>query len=287
MTLTVNGEVIDDAVIREEARLLRPRYEEMITGLDPIQAEMQLRDWSRENVIERVLLRQEAMKDPEPVPPETIQAAVERMKTEAGGQVGCGSRTSDDDLRKEAEMRLRIERLVSRIGSQVSRPKNKEISDYYKNHQDRFWTPELVHAKHIVKNVDELHDEASARAAIEAAEAEIKSGAAFEEVADRMSDCPGRGGDLDWFPRGQMVNEFDAVVFQSQPGTTSPIFRTGFGFHIARVYGRKPAGILPFSDVRDQIEQAILGERREQALADFLDAARERAVILQGSKVLA
>jgi peptidyl-prolyl cis-trans isomerase C len=60
MPLVVNGEAIDDALVREEANALRPSYYEMMGGGDPIALEMQLRDWSKENVIERVLLRQAA-----------------------------------------------------------------------------------------------------------------------------------------------------------------------------------------------------------------------------------
>ena len=69
MPLVINGETVDDAVIRAESSALRPRYEEMVQGQDPVEMEMQLREWSRENVIERVLLRQEAFKEQTPVPP--------------------------------------------------------------------------------------------------------------------------------------------------------------------------------------------------------------------------
>ena len=60
MAFTVNGELVEDSIVRAEVSALRPRYEEVAQNMDPIEAEMQLRDWSRENVIERVLLRQEA-----------------------------------------------------------------------------------------------------------------------------------------------------------------------------------------------------------------------------------
>ena len=66
----VNGELVDDAQVRDEAQMMRPRYQETVTDMDPIEAEMQLREWARENVIERILLRQTALADPEPVPPE-------------------------------------------------------------------------------------------------------------------------------------------------------------------------------------------------------------------------
>jgi peptidyl-prolyl cis-trans isomerase C len=60
MPLVVNGEAIDDVVVREEANALRPSYYEMMGDGDPIALEMQLREWSKENVIERVLLKQAA-----------------------------------------------------------------------------------------------------------------------------------------------------------------------------------------------------------------------------------
>lgn len=60
MPLTVNGEVIEESLIREEANNLRPSYYQMMDGGDPISLEMQLKEWSRENLIERVLLRQSA-----------------------------------------------------------------------------------------------------------------------------------------------------------------------------------------------------------------------------------
>ena len=68
MALIINGERIEDSVIRQEAAMLRPRYQEMISGMDPVAAEMQLRDWSRENIVERVLLRQDCLLYTSPSP---------------------------------------------------------------------------------------------------------------------------------------------------------------------------------------------------------------------------
>ena len=102
------------------------------------------------------------------------------------------------------------------------------------------------------------------------------------EVADRHSDCAGNGGDLGWFPRGEMVDEFDAVVFALRVGAISDIFRTPFGFHIATVLERKPAGVRPFKEVETDITAAILNEKRQKAVENFLDRLRARADIRQG-----
>jgi hypothetical protein len=284
MTWFVNGEPIDDAAVREEARMMRPRYTEAVTDMDPVEAEMQLREWARENVIERILLRQQALADPEPVPADVIVRGVEAVRTEAGGQVGCGTRTSDEDVRAQVETQYRIERLLQSVQGNIAKPRSKDVGDFYKKNKDRFWTPELVRASHIVKNVNENQDEATSCAGIEEALAKLRAGAEFAGVADQHSDCAGNGGDLGWFPRGQMVEEFDEVVFNLAPGAMSGIFRTGFGFHIAKVIDRKPAGIRSFADVKDEIEEALWQQKREKAVEDYLDRLRAVADVRQDGR---
>jgi parvulin-like peptidyl-prolyl isomerase len=161
----------------------------------------------------------------------------------------------------------------------VARPANKEITAYYRRHRDSFYAPEMIHAAHIVKNIDESVNEADALAAITAIVAELRTGRNFEETADEHSDCPGHGGDLGWFPRGEMVEEFDAVVFAMRVGETSVVFRSPFGFHIAKLLDRRPEGIRSLDDVRDAIEEAIYRQRTEEALRKFLDDLRSRAKI--------
>jgi len=276
MAFTVNGELVEDSVIRAEVSALRPRYEEVARNMDPIDAEMQLREWSRENVIERVLLRQEAANDPDPVPAE----AVEETLRSAGPQAAQGEEeVRNEALRKDIEIRMRIDRLLEKITSKVSPPKHKELSEYYRKNKEQFRSPALVHAAHIVKNVDDGADEAAALAAIQQAEAELKSGANFEELADRSSDCAGNRGDLGWVPPGQMVQEFEDVIFALKENQVSDIFRTVFGFHIAKVYARKPEGFTEFSEVQESIRTALHRQKQERAVENYLDRLKAKAVI--------
>lgn len=275
MPLSVNGEIVDDSLIRREAAAMRPRFEAMNPGLDPIEAEMELRQWAREAVIERTLLRQEAFKDPEPLAAGALDGAVR----EISGQPGCRAIGGDEAIRQEAETRLRLDRLLGKLLGKLSPPRRDEINEYYRRHRGEFAAPELVHAAHIVKNVGENSPEEQARAAIAQVKAELDAGAAFEELADRYSDCPGSGGDLGWFARGQMVDEFDAVVFALAPGQTSGIFRTIFGFHIARLYERRPAGMRTLEEVRGEIEGLLMREKERRALEQFVSRLKERAEV--------
>ena len=261
---------------------MRPQYMESVGPMDPIDAEMQLREWARENVIERMLLTSAALADPEPVPAELIEQAMRTSDSKADSEDGSGAAVSDGKVREQVEAQYRIERLLARIQSDVPAPKPKEIAEFYKRNREMFMGPELVHAAHIVKNVDEQNDEDSARAGIEAALLELRDDSRFDEVANRHSDCAGNGGDLGWFPRGQMVDEFDEIVFKLPVGSQSEIFRSPFGFHIAKVLERRPAGLRPLKEAEAEIANALAVEKKQKALEDYLDALRAKAQIRQG-----
>ena len=70
--------------------------------------------------------------------------------------------------------------------------------------------------------------------------AEIESGADFGEVAKLNSSCPSRtsGGDLGAFVPGQMVKEFDEVVFTGDVGKVLGPVQTQFGYHLIEVTRR-------------------------------------------------
>ena len=261
MPILVNGETIEDSVVRDEMAAIRPRYEEAMGDMDPIAREIQLKEWSRDTVIERVLLRQEAMKDATLVSPEDVSP-------EDAGAEGA---------EPEVDIETRVQRLLEKVASKAQKPRHKDIGDYYRKNKERFMMPEMIHAAHIVKNVDENTTEEQALAAITEAKAELDAGADFRELADRHSDCAGNGGDLGYFSRGEMVEEFENVAFALEPNQTSDIFRTVFGFHILRVLDRKAAGAADLTEVSGHIENALMEEKRQRILEEYLDDLRAKA----------
>jgi len=70
---------------------------------------------------------------------------------------------------------------------------------------------------------------------------QIENGASFEELAKEHSSCPSgaKGGDLGVFGRGQMVKEFDEVVFSAPVGEVQGPVETQFGFHLVEVTSRE------------------------------------------------
>ena len=69
---------------------------------------------------------------------------------------------------------------------------------------------------------------------------EIEAGADFAAVAKEHSDCPSgeRGGELGEFSPGQMVKEFDEVVFSGDLNTVLGPVKTQFGYHLLEITDR-------------------------------------------------
>lgn len=69
---------------------------------------------------------------------------------------------------------------------------------------------------------------------------QIEGGADFAAVAQKHSQCPSgkRGGDLGEFGPGQMVPEFDKVVFSGEVGKVHGPVKTQFGYHLVKIVSR-------------------------------------------------
>lgn len=69
---------------------------------------------------------------------------------------------------------------------------------------------------------------------------QIQGGADFAELAKEHSKCPSgaSGGDLGEFGPGQMVPEFDTVVFNEAVGEVHGPVKTQFGYHLLEITAR-------------------------------------------------
>ncbi|MEM5528475.1 peptidylprolyl isomerase [Gammaproteobacteria bacterium AS21] len=69
----------------------------------------------------------------------------------------------------------------------------------------------------------------------------IEAGASFADMAKEHSSCPsgGNGGDLGSFSKGQMVPEFDKVVFQDALNVVHGPVKTQFGYHLLETTERQ------------------------------------------------
>ncbi len=283
MTLYVNGEKVESETIEQEINRLRPEYEQMFADMDAQKREDQLTQWSKENVIERVIIRQEAEKIEDDFSDQMHKQYDEIMSKNGGEEKFYSARGLDisvkPDLEKDLELQLKVKHLIDKITGKAAGPTSKEIQQFYNENKERFTIPQMVRAVHIVKNIAPDQENPDIFAQIQQAADELAAGAKIEDVVAKYSDCPSNGGDLGYFARGKMVPDFEDAVFDIGIGEVTPIFRTEFGYHIAKVIDKKPPRECGLDEVNEYIVKQLSEKAKEKAVEKFLDEKMSKAVI--------
>jgi len=164
---------------------------------------------------------------------------------------------------------------------------NDEVQQYYDQHKAQLQRPEEVRLSEILvsteskSNGDEAQVLAAAKAKADDLLAQIRKGAAFDEVAKKNSDGPSaaQGGDLGYFRRGTLAKELEDKTFAMKAGEVSDVIRTRQGFVILKVTEHQAAGIPPLDEVNNQIQEAIYMDKLQPALRAYLTRLREEAYI--------
>ena len=144
-----------------------------------------------------------------------------------------------------------------------------EIQQYYNQHLSDYKVDEQVRVRHILIKSDgaDPKADAAAKAKAENILKQIKAGGNFAELAKANSDDPGskeQGGELGFLKRGATVPEFDQAAFTLQPGQTSDLIKTKFGYHILQVEEKQTAHTRSLDEVKPTIV-ALLTRQKEGA----------------------
>ncbi len=173
----------------------------------------------------------------------------------------------------------------------------EEEKQFYEKHKEEMNRPEAVRLSEIListepktvkdasgneQRVDRTPEEiAAAEAKAKDIVEQLKKGAKFDELATKNSEGPTaqQGGDLGYFERGKLAKELEDITFNMKPGTYSDVIRTKQGYVVLEVTEHTTAGIPPFKDVEQQIQNAVYGEKMQPALRAYLTKLREEAFI--------
>jgi len=282
MGLIVNGERIDEASIDREAATMRPEYERQFAEMDPQEREAQLREWASENVVEHAVLRQEAQRQGIPVDEVQVEKTIAQLKEESEDTKTLYARMScrsEEELVARVRASTQTETLLAQAQKRTPAPSAQAVRKVYEENKADFRTPERVSCAHIVKHINGQTTEQLALEAITDAKQQIKRGVRFEALVERVSDGAENGGSLGYISRGQMVDEFDDIVFNLGVGDVSDVFRTRLGYHIATVYDRQASQAQPFETVQKEIERRLQEEINSDALYAFIDTLKSKASI--------
>ena len=152
---------------------------------------------------------------------------------------------------------------------------SQQVEQYYQGHQKDYQVPDEVKVRHILIKVPAGADAKTDAAAKQKAEdllKQIKGGADFAALAKANSDDPGskeQGGELGMIQRGVTVPAFEKAAFELQPGKTSDVIKTQFGYHILQVEEKQTAHLKPLEEVKAQIVATLTRQQEAEQQAAF------------------
>jgi peptidyl-prolyl cis-trans isomerase C len=147
---------------------------------------------------------------------------------------------------------LRSEFLREKVAPQAT---DEVVRKRYDEEIAKLEQPEEVKASHIL-----VETEDEAKAIIE----QLKAGGDFAAIAKEKSKDPGsgpNGGDLGYFGKGSMVQEFETAAFALEPGkfTETPV-KSQFGYHIIKLDDRRKQPLPDFEAVKGQVAQLVMSD---------------------------
>lgn len=281
----VNGAAIQRADLEKAIRNL----EANVGNAVPPERRNEIYRGILDQLVEMRLLEQEAAARNIKATEAEVNSGLEQMKSQAPNpeafQKALASRKmSEADLRSEARQRLAVDKLLTAEIEPKIAVNESDIADFYKKNPQFFMQPEAMRASHILIKTDAAagaEGKAQARAKAEDLLRQIKAGGDFAALAKQHSNdgSAGNGGDLGFFPRGQMVKAFEDAAFALQPGEVSPLVESEFGFHIIKAAEHRTARTVPLAEVSDRIAVALRQQKQQELAQQFVQALKTKSKV--------
>jgi peptidyl-prolyl cis-trans isomerase C len=179
--------------------------------------------------------------------------------------------TPDIDARIEQYRKdLVAEQLVEKIIEERAQVTDREIHEFYEAHRQEYEKEYRV--SHILVNTPE---EASAVHS-------LLGTRSFEELAQQYSvdKHSNVGGDLGYLSKGNMIPEFEGIIFNMKVADVSDVIPSEFGYHIIKVTDIRETSIAPDDvDVAEEITNILTLQKRQAVYDSLVAALKQRAKI--------
>ena len=172
----------------------------------------------------------------------------------------------------------------TKSAEQNSEIERHELLNYYGEHRDKYSYPAEVNWQQIVVSFGKHGGKQQAYDELKKAIDDLRSsnGANFSVVAQQYSNGPKAkvGGRWGWTKRGSLVDtETEDVLFSLPVGKVSQVLERSGSFRLVKVVERKPAGVVPFPEVQQEIKAEIQQNRREESADALMSDLYEDAII--------
>ncbi|MFQ5951970.1 MAG: peptidylprolyl isomerase [Candidatus Omnitrophota bacterium] len=180
---------------------------------------------------------------------------------------------------EEARKKILIARLLKDEVDDKIEITEEDILVYYNDNKSDYMTPEIMRVSHIL-----VQSREEAENILE----QLEGGKDFEDLAKAKSVDPTaqRGGDVGYFPKGQLMPEFENACARLEVDQTSGVVKTMLGYHIIKLTDRRQPQLKPVDTVMEKIGSRLRTIERQKIFNALLDRLHEETEIEIDEEVL-
>ena len=297
----INGVDLQSKIIKFQFnRVMRAKNSEMDTAAKKKFIRMLI-----DKELVRELIYQAGKEEKQVIPPEEINAEIEKMKSAYGYESeeklthALKDRNIDlSELKRTIEVDLVARILLDKNIRGKIQIMDKQVEEFYETNKSQFLRPKSFLTQHIfiphipielqkstpprelMDRQEEFSKEAEKK--INVIYKNIQPGSNFEELAKKYSEDEGsaeNGGNLEYMYEGVFDPEFDKAVSKLNIGEVSGVVKTMFGFHIIKLNETRPPEQAPFGEVKESIQKHLFMQEANTKVQEYIDRLRKKADI--------
>ncbi len=286
---TVNGKPIFEEQLKPAVDVGLRRFKKYGMQNAPPGLVKRIKERTLNNLIGDELVHQESRKLTVENLDEKIQQKVDELKSKHGAGERFERylemrRLTVEDLKESFRVRVRLDEYLKQQGILEPEIPEERLKEFYDSNPKNYAVEEAVKVSHVLIKVEPTADadqKEQARQKAEKLRKEILDGKDFGEMAKEHSDCNSAagGGVLRRVERGYMPKEFETVAFAMEIDAVSEVVETKYGFHIIKLFEKRPEGVAPFENVKDFIKRYMQEKESKKKLAEHTEELKKQAKI--------
>ncbi|MBC8190516.1 MAG: peptidylprolyl isomerase [Puniceicoccaceae bacterium] len=283
------GQIITVEELRRELEPVIPRLR--VESKNAQEFSKRIEELSKQvlqNMIDRIIIVKAAEEKGLLIPPSYIEQEYDDvLNRDFGGDRGRfleylkARGETARDFRTDIYNRVVVNVMRAETRRSQSEISPERIEEFYVKNKIRFYQSESLHLRQII--LTPLADEGlvplrqTAKKVIE----ELESGANFGDIARKYSqdEMSRRGGDWGWIERKDVRKELSDAAFALNAGEYSQPIELGGTIFILYAEDKREEMIQPVSQVRDIIENVLVGEIAREAQEKWLEGIRNESYI--------
>ncbi|AQX55127.1 peptidylprolyl isomerase [Priestia flexa] len=224
-----------------------------------------------DSMIEQKVINKEAEKKSVTISEKELDKELDALITSYGGedtfnQALEANGIKESEVKKDLETNLKAKKLVEDT-IDIS---EDEMKSYFDENKDSFDQPEQVKASHILVKDEKTANEVKKK---------LSDGEKFAELAKEYStDTASKedGGDLGYFSKEDMVQEFSDAAFDLNVNEISEPVKTEYGYHVIKVIDKKAAQDANYENSKEEIKQLLLENKFQSEYPTWLEETKKK-----------